>query len=98
MTDEIVEAAFRRASAAIDEAWQLVREHNRLHRGFRVETLSRSLAQPLEHQLEITLSKARTIIETDGDRQALAAVARAAQVQDLISETALLRLLKDYDL
>ena len=98
MTDEIVEAAFRRASAAIDEAWQLVREHNRVHRGLRVETLSNSLAQPLEHQLEITLSKARTVIETDGDRQALAAVARAAQVQDLISETALLRLLKDYGL
>ncbi len=98
MTDDTVEAAFRRASAALDEAWELVREHRRLARGFRVETLSSSLASPLEHQLEITLSKARVIIENDGDRQALAAVARAAQVQDLISEAALARVLRDYGL
>jgi len=94
-----IEIAFQRACAALDEAWQLVREHRRRPPPpvVRVDTLSTSLARPQEHQLEITLSSARAVIKDDADRASLIAVARICQQVGAISDAARDRLIQDFD-
>lgn len=94
MNDDLLEATFRRASAALDEAWQLVREERASRH--RVDTLSNSLANPREAQLELTLSNARTVIQCDADRDALTSIARTLLDQGRISKDAFERLAQDF--
>lgn len=97
MSATALQDAFNRAMAAIDDAQRLVREMGLHAPTYLVDTLSTSLAEPQEAQIEIALSKARFDIQNDGDRATLIRLARGFQKDGLITEDARDRLIQDFD-
>lgn len=97
MTTNPLEDALNRALTGLDDAMRLVREQRQAPPSYRVDTLSSSLAAPLGHHVERMLNDARALVQTDADRAALRALARAALAQGLIEEAARDRLLKDVE-
>ena len=97
-TDSLLRQTLLRLSATVDELLEIerVQEASVSALSYRVDTLSKSLADPFKHQVELTLSNARIAIQDDGDRVALAAVAKASNGAGLIDDDALARVLRDY--
>jgi hypothetical protein len=99
-TDSPLRAIALRLSATIEELFELERQQRAASAAaaYRVDTLSKSLAEPFKHQVELTLSNAQAVIQDDGDRAALAAVARASHGAGLLDDGALARLLREYSI
>lgn len=93
--DEEEEACFRRMSAVLDELWMLRRARLAAGAPFRVDTLSTSLADPRSAHVEMILSHARIVIQSDADRAAFILVARACLAQGVLDEAAAARLVKE---
>lgn len=90
----VLDDAFVRAVAAIDDAWALARDLARPAIRPRVDTLSTSLSDPQGHEIEMILSAAR--IGTDASqRDAIIGIACACHAQGLITQTACERLIRE---
>jgi hypothetical protein len=90
---DFIEAAFRRASAALDELWQLYRER-KLFAAPLVDTLSNNLADP--NYLDVYVMIHRMLPVTSArERAALQCIARACFGDALITEVSYARLLKE---
>jgi hypothetical protein len=95
MSDDPVEAAFRRASAALDEAWQTVRDVRQFGEPSLIETLSSNLADPNGLDVALMLCRLIPTLSSDRDRIALQIIARSCFGDALLTEAAYHRIVKD---
>ncbi len=88
MTDDLVEAAFRRASAALDEAWQAVRDSRQFGPQLLIDGGAATDVALMIYRLIPTLTGPK-------DRYALHVITHACLVDRAINESAYHRILMD---
>ena len=79
--------AFTHAVAAIEDAWERVRETYQHQPRPRVDTLSTSLSDPQAHAVELVLNSAAYAITGASHRDAVVSVVLACHAMGLISQT-----------
>lgn len=85
--EDPLEAAMRRMSATVDDVWEILRQRRAADASaaYRVATLSSSLADPRGYDVEIFLTRALPIADSDADRAALVQIVRSCQAQNLLA-------------
>lgn len=100
MTLDLLDAAFARAAAALEEARGLSRAAVLTRPAATptrppIDTLSDSLSDPMTFHVERVLGRAHAIVHTDADRDALVAVLHALHGAGLVSAAGLVRLVRE---